>query len=138
MNIRPATDSDWPLIEKLNELYNYENPPAFIHESIKDQRVLISEKGGHATGYLLWQEMWGNTPFLALVKILPEYQRNKHGSQLVAEFEKIMKARGFEYYISSSIEKNYEAEAFHEALSCKPAGSVKMSYGNEIFYSKKL
>ena len=88
MNIRLATPADWPTLKKLNQVIDYSQPEAFMHESVKRQRVLVAETKNEVVGYALWQVLWGNTPVLSLLKIFPKHQRNGAGSALLAAVEK--------------------------------------------------
>jgi len=42
--------------------------------------------------FSLYQAIWGNTLFLALVKVLPEFLGNGIGTSLIENFEKKMKS----------------------------------------------
>lgn len=138
MEIRPATINDWTGIEKINAVIDYGNPKEFMLEHIQLNRVLLAEIQEEVIGYALWQIIWGNTPFLSLVKVLPSYQQKGAGSALISAFENHLKAQGFRTYISSTMSDNQLGKQFHLKKGFSDIGTLKMHYGNEIFYEKKI
>lgn len=138
MKIRLATRNDWPALEKINSFIDYGNPKEFMLEQIQLNRVLVAEIQGQVIGYASWQLIWGNTPFLSLVKVLPSYQVKGAGSALIIDFEKRIKAEGFSSYISSTMENNKLGQTFHAKQGFSDIGTLKMHYGSEIFYKKDL
>jgi len=138
MHIRTATTADWPTLEALNHVIDYEQPKPFMLESVELGRVIIAELNGKPVGYGLWQIIWGNTPLLALVKVFPEDQRQGAGSALVAEFEKRISAEGFKNYISSTMANNPDGKAFHTKMGFEEIGTLNTQYGDELFYKKDL
>ena len=138
MHIRLATAHDWPTLEALNKIIDYSQPASFMHEHIKLGRVLVAENNGQVVGYALWQVLWGNTPLLALVKVFPEHQKQGAGSALITAFETVIKAQGFENYMSSTMANNSDGQAFHAKKGFSSIGTLNMHYGDEIFYRKDL
>ena len=124
--------------KKFSPDHEYDHPRSFIKESIEHKRILVSKKNDQITGYLLYQILWGNTPFLALIKILPDFQAQGLGSDLIKNFEIKIKADGFKKYISSTEKSNKAAQAFHMKNNFKNIGHLNMIYGEELFYSKKI
>lgn len=56
----------------------YSHPHWFLQESIDHKRVLGAEKDEKIVGYLLYQILWGNTPFLALIKVTRSFQKKRN------------------------------------------------------------
>jgi L-amino acid N-acyltransferase YncA len=138
MKIRMATKDDWPTLEALNKVIDYSQPKPFMLENVKLGRVLVAEIGGRAIGYALWQIIWGNTPLLALVKVFPEDQLKGAGKAINREFEKRIKADGFKNYLSSTMANNPDGKVFHVQMGFTEIGTLKMHYGDELFYRKVL
>lgn len=133
-----ATLAHLPAILEINQIINYENPEAFMRESIGSWRVKVFLEQDAVLGYSLYQTIWGNTPFLALVKVFPEHQGKGVGTQLVHEFEKNIKSQWFSSYISSTETSNILSQQFHKKLWFQEIGVLKMEHGDEIFYMKDL
>ena len=138
IHIRTATDADWPVLEKLNKVIDYNNPKTFMLESIEAQRVLVAEVDGSVVGYALWQILWGNTPVLSLAKVFPVHQQKGVGSTLITELEERIKTAGFTHYLSSTMQENSDGQAFHSKLGFNNIGVLSMEHGEEIFYKKHL
>lgn len=138
MNIRTATTSDWPALEHINHVIDYGQPEAFMHEQVKLERVLVAEKDGTVVGYALWQFMWGNNPFFALLKVLPEFQKNGIGTQLLTAGEAAIKKAGFNSYLSSTELSNEPGQTWHDKNNFTPIGRLGMLHGEELFYKKDL
>ena len=137
-----ATESNLSGVMKINaefsEENDYNNPESFYLESIENSRLLALEVDKKVVGFLVFQILWGNTPFLALIKISRDFQRQGLGKKMINIFEKKLKKLGFKNYISSSEEINEIGKIFHKKLGFKNIGSLNMIYGKEIFFIKDL
>lgn len=138
IHYRLATKADLPDIEALNQIYNYGNPEWFILQEIEAARVHVAVKDKHVVGFGLYQILWGNNPFLALVKILPEYQRQDIGTNLVKAIEIDLKKQGHTQLLSSCEPDNQVSINFQQYLGFLPTGEVKMAHGPETFFIKEL
>ena len=123
------------LIDPSND---YAHPRKFLEEQISSKRVLLITLWREIIGYLLYQILWGNTPFLAIINISPTYQRQWHGTHLIQSMEIKLKTEGFLSYISSTERINTFSQWFQTSQSLVEIGSLHMSHGEEIFYRKNL
>lgn len=80
--------------------------------------------------------IWGNTAFLALLKVLPAYQRKSIGKSMIAELEKRLIELGFKSYVTSSETTNPNTKRFFPDLGFTQIGELQMHHGGEIFYLK--
>jgi len=138
MEIRKAEIQDLDRIIELNQIINYENPDDFMLNSISEGQVFVSIEDQKITGYLLYQLIWWNTPFIALIKIFPDFQKKWYGKALIDICEQEFKSKGLRYYYSSTGSENGWAQIFHEKLWFSGIWDLKMNFWDEIFYRKDL
>ena len=138
--IRQANASDLESILDINKSFftDYSHDESFFREGLAAGRVLIVDSGDKAAGYLIYQVLWGNTPFLALVRVLPESRGKGIGKKMLSICEEKLKKEGYEAIISSSEKVNKEGNEFHVKMGFEPVGTVQMIYGAEVFYRKNL
>lgn len=129
-------DDVWQLQEKSET--SWPHPKWFFEESLKQERVLLAQDDKIPVAYLLYQVLWGNTAFLSLVKVLPDYQRNGVGTALVRLLEERLKNLGFKSYITSSETTNVKTRRPLLEDGFIDIGELKMAHGEELFYIKKL
>lgn len=137
-NIKPAQKHHLDEILEINKIIDYGNPKEFIEESIDLWRVEVYIKGDRVVAFSLYQSIWWNTLFLALVKVLPNYQWNGIGVSMVRSFEDKMKEEWYKEYMSSTEKINILSQNFHDKLWFTKIGNLDMPHGEEIFYIKKL
>lgn len=140
MSIILATRTHIQACIKINSEFGtpYDHPEWFIAESIEHGRVFVAEERGIITGYLLYQILWGNTPFLSLIKVSKKFQHQGIGQLLLQFFLKEMKKLGYKKVISSAEKVNEQGQKFHHRNNFVPIGELQMLYGDELFYSKNL
>lgn len=138
METRQAELTDLQDIIDLNKIDDYGNPDDFIWDSIKNWRVFVAETNNTIVWFSLYQVIWGNTPFLALVKVHPKYQNKWYWSALVGVTENRLKDNDFSSLTSSTEEKNTGAQNFHESLGFTKIWVLTLPHGREVFYRKEL
>lgn len=138
MNLRLANANDWPALKHINQVIDYGNPESFMIECVGANRVLVAEVNENITGYILWQYLWGNNPFLALLKVLPKHQKKGIGKQLLNAAEREIKAAGFENYLSSTELNNDLGKTWHKKNGFVLVGQLNMVHGEELFYKKDI
>jgi ribosomal protein S18 acetylase RimI-like enzyme len=126
----------WQLQETAGTTWPH--PKSFFEESIKYQRLLLAQDGQRPIAYLLYQVIWGNTAFLSLLKVLPDYQRKGVGKRMVKLLEERLVTLGFTSYVTSSETTNQNTKQFFPDLGFTNIGELNMNHGGEIFYLKKL
>lgn len=146
LNEQGQTTFVWALPEQLTEVWQlheqcnstWSHPQAFFEESLAYQRLLLAQDGNAPIAYLVYQVLWGNTAFLSLVKVLPEYQRRGIGTTMVKLLEERLVSLGFKSYVTSSERVNQQTKRLLPALGFTELGELSMSHGGEIFYLKTL
>lgn len=116
----------------------WSHPKEYFEESVRYQRVLLAQAGEQAVAYLVYEVIWGNTAFLSLLKVLPNYQRQGIGKSMVKVLEERLISLGFKTYVTSSETVNPNTKRFFPDLRFVRIGELQMEHGEEIFYFKKL
>jgi GNAT superfamily N-acetyltransferase len=139
VRIEAARESDLGSILEIDERFKHEHPhrESYLEEGIAFGRVFIARSDEEVAGYLIYHLIWGNTPFLALVRVLQEFQGRGIGRALIGELERTLRAEGFKALISSST-VNESANDFHEKMGFRKIGALPMIYGVENFYRRDL
>lgn len=138
--IELARGSDVASILEINKTFftEYSHDESFFREGVAAERVFVARSGDVSVGYLICQVWWGNTPFLALLRVLPEFRGRGIGKTLLASCEEKLRKEGRSALISSSENINPDGNAFHRKMGFEPIGTLRMMYGEENFYRKNL
>ena len=138
-------DSHWGSLSDLNDLLSIEevcrewdNPDWFLKESLENGRALLAYKDGKPAGYLIYQVLWGNSPFCSLIKVVPEYRRMGLATDLINKFEKHLKDEGYDAYVMSTELINSDTKGFFPELDLTEIGILDMVHGKEVFYKKTI
>lgn len=118
--------------------HEYSHTPSYFDEAISTNKILIALVAKKVVGYLTYHIIWGNTPYIELLRVTVEYQRTGVGSLLVRELESHLRNKKYKVLISSSEKVNKVGNIFHEKLGFQKIGEVDMVYGVEVFYKKEL
>ena len=138
MHIKKAGRNHLSWLVAINKIIDYDNPDEFILESIEWGRVFVALSDKRVIGYLLYQVIWGNTPFLALLKILPDFQGQWLGTKFIHVFEEEVSELWYKSYISSTGVENTGSKIFHEKKWFSQIGTLDMPFGGEVFFKKEL
>lgn len=136
-----ANQSDLPSVYAINEFFSdkeYSHTKSFFEEGIVAKRLAIAFCDSKPAGYVIYQVLWGNTPFVALLRVLSVFQGKGLGKMLMEMVEEKMRSEGYAALISSSEEVNDGGKAFHEKMGFERIGTLDMIFGEEIFFKKKL
>lgn len=128
--------SVWALEEQFRTTWAH--PKSFFEESLQYQRVLLAVDHGLPLAYLVYEIIWGNTAFLSLLKVSPDYQRIGIGKKMVALLEERLVSLKFGSYVTSSETTNPNTKRFFPDLGFAFIGELQMAHGGEMFYLKKL
>ncbi|MGH7204482.1 MAG: GNAT family N-acetyltransferase [Candidatus Levyibacteriota bacterium] len=141
ISIRLATAKDRPGTDKITKEFGnheYSHSPKYFDKAILTNNIFVAIDNDEIIGYLIYHVIWGNTPFIELLRVTSKYQREGIGSKLLLEFEKKMKEDEYDEIVSSSERVNEVGNAFHKKHEFKIIGELDMIYGKETFYLKKL
>lgn len=118
--------------------YEWEHNPEYFEELLYFKRALVAYDEGNVVGYLLFQIIWGNTPFLSQVWIKDSYQGQGIGKEMVDQLEDRLIQEGYDSLTASNEQKNIGAIAFVGKIGFVEIGTLEMSHGPEVFSLKKL
>ena len=138
MEIRKAALPDLQDIVTINNIVDYGQPDDFIKKCIIDETVFVYVHKWKIIAFLLYQNVWGNTILLALLKVHSDYYSQGIGTVLLEYFENILQAQWIDRYASSTMSDNIWAQRFHNKNNFIEIGTLDMHYGSEIFYRKDL
>ena len=138
MKIRKAKIGELQEIITLNKIVNYHQSDSFMKESVMSWRVFVIAWKDGIKGFLLYQELWGNTTLLSLLKVHSSFYQKWIGTKLLEYFEEYLKKQWITSYMSSTMPDNAWAQVFHKKKGFQYIGTLDMHYGDEIFYRKEL
>ncbi|MBQ7307237.1 MAG: GNAT family N-acetyltransferase [Clostridia bacterium] len=105
---------------------------------INQKRVYIIKQNQAFAGWLRYNLFWDNTPFMNMLYVLDDFQKQGLGKQMVSYWENEMKSLGYKYLLTST-QSNETAKFFYEKLGYKNIGGFYyLDDPYEIIYAKKL
>lgn len=138
MEIRKAKLEELGAIITLNKIVDYWQPDNFIKESIELWRVFVAIIEWDIVAFLLYQNIWGNTILLALLKVHSDFYSQGIGSNMLKYFESMLLGKWVTTYMSSTMLDNPRAQNFHIKNDFTDIWVLDMHYGKERFYKKNL
>lgn len=139
--IRLATTEDRVGIDKITGEFSnheYSHSAQYFDDAIATQKIFIALENEKIIGYVTYHILWGNTPFIELLRVTSNYQRKGIGSKMFTALADKLKADGYNTLISSSEKINEIGNEFHKKQGFQPIGELDMIFGKEIFYLKRL
>ena len=102
--------------------------------------VVIAEWNGKRVGYVRIEYLWSIVPYIALIRVLPEYRRQGVGKALLRFIETFLRDAGHEALYSSSQADEPEPQAWHRHVGFEECGFiVGINDGiGEVFFRKCL
>lgn len=134
MKIRLAEKSD---IETLS-IYDKHIRVEELESAVSLGRVIVVEDSGTFIGWLRWNLLWDNTPFMNMLFILEQYRSCGYGRTMIAYWEKQMKTKGYDLVMTSSL-SNEPAQYFYRKLNYVDSGALLLpGEPLEIIFVKKI
>ena len=102
--------------------------------------VVIAEWNGKRVGYVRLEYLWSIVPYIALIRVLPEYRRQGVGKALLRFIETFLRDAGHDAFYSSSQADEPEPQAWHRHVGFEECGfiaSINDGIG-EVFFRKSL
>jgi GNAT superfamily N-acetyltransferase len=116
-------------------------PDEVIARKIEAQEILIAEANSALVGYLRLEFLWSLVPYIALIRVMPEYQRQGVGRALLAFLEDCLRRQGHTVLYSSSQADEAEPQAWHRHMGfaeCGFVAGINAGGVGEIFFRKQL
>ena len=131
---------DLPSIERINRHFDgpQSHDPGFFQEGLTSGRLLLAKSNEIPGGYLLYQLLWGNLPFIALLRVIPDLRGKGLGSRLWRIAGERLRNEGYAAVLSSCEETNQRGNEFHVKMGFKKIGMLSLCFANEIFYTVNL
>lgn len=86
--------------------------------------VIIAEWTGKRVGYVRLEYLWSLVPYIALIRVLPEYRRQGIGKALLRFIETFLRDAGHEALYSSSQADEPEPQAWHRYMGFEECGFI--------------
>lgn len=135
IKIRFAKKSD---LEFLNS--NVYISGEILLRKIELQEIIITEKNGVQAGFLQLEYLWSLVPYIALIKVLPEYQRQGIGKKMLEFTESFLREKKYKKLYSSSQANEPNPQEWHRHVGFEECGiitGINEEIG-EIFFCKNL
>ena len=136
MNVRYATQRDLPFVHQDGYI-----PVHTIARKIEEREVLVAERDSVLVGYVRIEYLWSKLPYIALIRVLPEFQRQGVGRALLAFLEEQLRAAGHTVLLSSSQADELEPQAWHRHMGFLECGRLEgLNAGgvDEVFFRRHL
>jgi GNAT superfamily N-acetyltransferase len=116
-------------------------PVEVAARKIEAQEILVAEANDALVGYLRLEFLWSLVPYIALIRVLPEYQHQGVGRALLAFLEGCLRRQGHTVLYSSSQADEAEPQAWHRHVGfaeCGFVAGINAGGVGEIFFRKQL
>ena len=122
INLKPVTKID----EKFWLSMDGSIKPNNLKRRIEEKRGFTIFDGTEPIGIIAYNEFWDELPFLALIKILPEYRRCGFGAQAMSLFENQLKKSGYRALLVST-QTDEEAQHFYRKIGYRECGCLVLN-----------
>jgi GNAT superfamily N-acetyltransferase len=136
ISARLATAADLDFVQPEQYL-----PPEIVRRKIEWREVFVAEYDGVAAGFLLLEYLWSKVPYVALIRVRPEYRRRGVGKALLAFVEEFLRGQGHTALYSSSQVDEAEPQAWHRHVGfaeCGIIAGINEGGVGEVFFGKRL
>ena len=116
-------------------------PEAAVRRKIGEREIIMAELDGQPAGYLRLEFLWSRVPFIALIRVLPEFRRRGIGRALLAFAQRELGLAGHAALYSSSQADEPEPQAWHRHVGFEECGFIAAINDNgigEVFFRKAL
>jgi ribosomal protein S18 acetylase RimI-like enzyme len=116
-------------------------PLAVAERKLTTQEILLAEAGNVPVGLLRLEYLWSHRPYIALIRVLPEHQRQGVGRALLAFLEIHLHQNGHTTLYSSSQANEAEPQAWHRRVGfveCGFIAGINEGGVGEVFFQKRL
>lgn len=132
--IRFATHADLAFVQ-------LDLPLAVAERKLAAHEILVAEIEGELAGFLRLEYLWSNVPYIALIRVVPRYQRQGVGKALLTFLENFLQQHGHTMLYSSSQANEAEPQAWHRHVGfveCGFIAGINEGGVGEVFFRKGL
>ncbi len=136
INIDFATKQDELFIRK-----NVELTSEFFNRKVKYNEIFVAKVENKQVGFLIFDYLWSEVPFMASIWINPEYRKIGIGKSMLNYFKQYLSDNNYTMLFSSSMENAKEAQAWHKYMGFKECGfisEINDDNTGEVFFRKSL
>ena len=135
VKIRFAKESDFDFLN--SNVYISEE---FLNRKIEWQEFIVAEIDENSVGFLQIEYLWSLIPYIALIKVLPEFRRKGAGKKLLKFTEDYLREKGHQMIYSSSQADEPEPQEWHRHVGFEECGIITgINKGiGEVFFRKSL
>src|SRR5262245_35664334 len=119
VSVRFATLADLEFVQQDHYI-----SPEIIRRKIAWQEVIVAEQRGCLVGYLRLEYLWSSIPYIALIRVLPDFRRQGIGQALLSFLEAYLRSQGHTALYSSSQADEPEPQAWHRRVGFKECGII--------------
>ncbi|MBC7933595.1 MAG: GNAT family N-acetyltransferase [Rubrivivax sp.] len=116
-------------------------PAEDLRGKIERREVIMAERGTAAVGFLRLEYLWSFIPYVALIRVSPEFRRGGVGKAMLRFTEDYLRTRGHVALYSSSQADEPEPQAWHRHVGFEECGYIAGINGGgvgEVFFRKLL
>jgi ribosomal protein S18 acetylase RimI-like enzyme len=115
--------------------------PAIIARKIGVNEILVAEVAGERAGYLRLEYLWSSLPYIALIGVVEQHQRQGIGRAMLDFLEAYLRGAGHSVLMSSSQVNEPEPQAWHRHMGFEECGilaGINPGGVGEVFFRKAL
>ncbi|MGH9944536.1 MAG: GNAT family N-acetyltransferase [Pyrinomonadaceae bacterium] len=111
-----------------------------LQRKVEWQEIIIAESNSRLNGSLRIEYLWSSVPYIALIYVLREYQRQGVGKAMLHYLEAFLCDNGHSTLYSSSQVNEAEPQAWHRHMGFEECGVIAgINKGiGEVFFRKSL
>ncbi len=112
-----------------------------LNRKLKYNEILITKKNEESIGLLIYEYLWSHIPFVAQIWVHADFRKKGIGKSLLNYFEQHLKNNNHAMFLSSSMENNTRAQAWHKHMGFKDCGIISEINDDdtgEMFFKKSL
>ncbi len=115
-------------------------PVEVVERKIESQEVVVAEWNSKRVGYVRLEYLWSIVPYIALIRVLPEYRRRGVGKALLRFIKMFLRNTGHDTLYSSSQADEPDPQAWHRHVGFEECGFIAgINDGiGEVFFRKCL
>jgi GNAT superfamily N-acetyltransferase len=111
-----------------------------VRRKIEHQEFIVALSGVEPVGFLQLEFLWSKVPYIALIRVLPEYRRSGVARRMLSFLETFLRERGHKTLYSSSQADEPKPQEWHRHVGFEDCGAIRgINDGiDEIFFCKSL
>lgn len=115
-----------------------QHPTEYIQARLASNYVFLAWHEGKPIAFAIYTIIWGNCPFLELIKVQEEYRGQTIGTQLLEAVKNEIQSKGFKKLLSSTEVTNPRSHEWHLKRGFKELNTLMLSHGEEQFFRIEL